>query len=379
MKSRMTLIADDYICQDRRYARGLTLIEMLFLVGLVAVICALLVPMMLHFRARASQEKCRENLRLLAQGMLLYESEFGVFPSGFNWSVAPGQAFSETSLASGHGPLVAILGQVENAALFHAVNFNWNIHSEPNRTVCAARLELLLCPADDSIAETAMLPNATFMGGSGNPGTHAMARSSYAAVAGPWVVNTWKVPGLGQNERSSFYEASQAQLGVFNVQSQLKLQDVKDGASHTLLLGEHASDALLEAKRRDAFWWVSGNHGDTLLTTLFPMNASKFKFNDEINQISASSMHGRVVNFAFADGSARTLRDTIQTMTIRQPVQLEPGKMPHIQGWIGDGVEAEIVGPDPFWDTVFRLMPGRQFGIYQALSTRAGGESVSVD
>lgn len=378
MKISASSCSAEFKSQERP-KRGLTLIEMFFLVGLVAVLCAILLPMLLHFRAKAGQEKCRENLRLLAQGTLLYESELGVFPSGFNWSVTPGQAISEASLASGHGPLVAVLGQVEQAALFHAVNFNWNIHSEANRTVCAARLELLLCPADDSISESAMLPNATFIGGSASTGTHVMTRSSYAAVAGPWVVNTWKVPGLGQNERSSFYEAKNAQLGVFNVQSQLKLEDIKDGASNTLLFGEHASDTLPEAKRLDAFWWVSGNHGDTLLTTVFPMNASKFQFNDEIAQISASSMHGSVVNFAFADGSARPLRDTIQSMPIKQPFRLESGKQPNIQGWLGEGVEADIVGPDPFWDTIFRLMPGRQFGVYQALSTRSGGERVTAD
>lgn len=362
--------------------RGLTLVEMLFLVALLAVVIAVLIPVMNYQREKSRAETCRMNLREIALAVNEYSQSWSYFPSGFNWSIFPGRKAEEASLGSGHGVLVAILPYMEQVAVFSCVNFNVNIHSMENRTVMGLKIRQYACPSDRSIGDLAKIPDETYVGGGGvSAGFHYMARSSYAAVAGPWVVNTWKLPGMGQNERSSFVEARASQLGVFNVHSQVARRDVTDGASNTILVGEHALEILPEGLRRDSYWWVSGNHGDTLMTTLFPPNAHKMKLNEEIVRNSASSMHPGLVNFAFADGSVRSVRDSVQSLPPlgRGPVRVGGGRVPHIQGWVAAGVSVDVVGPDPFWDTVFRLGEGERFGVYQALSTRAGGERAGPD
>lgn len=361
--------------------RGLTLVEMIFLVAVVTVVMAVLVPVVMHQREKSRAQTCRMHLKEIVLAVNQYSEFQSCYPTGFNWSIIPGRAADEASLGSGHGVLVAILPYIEQVAVFSCVNFNLNIHSAANQTVAGVKIRSYLCPSDQSIGELAVLPNETYVGGSSSSGFHVMARSSYAAVAGPWVVNTWKLPGMGQNERSSFVEARASQLGLFNVHSQITRRDVTDGLANTMMVGEHALGRLTEPMRRDCFWWISGNHGDTMLTTLLPPNAYEMQLDEEIVRNSASSMHPGLVHFGFADGSVRAVRDSIQSLATpgRGPVRVGGGRVPHIQGWVAAGVDVEVIGPDPFWDTIFRLREGERFGVYQALSTRAGGERVSPD
>jgi hypothetical protein len=73
----------------------------------------------------------------------------------------------------------------------------------------------------------------------------------------------------------------------------------------------------------------------------------------------------------------RPIRDTIATMSFQfNSKKLFPSGGTHVQSWISQSVLSESTGPDPFWDTTFKLRPGERFGLYQALSTRAGGEQV---
>src|SRR5262249_40007365 len=116
-------------------------------------------------------------------------------------------------------------------------------------------------------------------------------------------------------------------------------------------------------------WWTSGNYGDTLFCTLWPMNphrrtkelgAGDARTSAYISGVS--SLHPGGCNFAFADGSVRFLQATIQSW---------PKGYDQKTG-LPFGVTFDPDGP-------YKVAPGITWGVYQAFSTRAGDEVISAD
>jgi prepilin-type processing-associated H-X9-DG protein len=110
-----------------------------------------------------------------------------------------------------------------------------------------------------------------------------------------------------------------------------------------------------------------------MFTTLFPPNGfNRFSLGnlfpgadlgiDDRYSSAASSYHPGGANFAFCDGSVKFLKDTISTWPFDPTT-----------GWpLGLSVT-----PDPYTGNIYTAT--QPFGIYQALSTRAGGEVISAE
>ena len=112
--------------------------------------------------------------------------------------------------------------------------------------------------------------------------------------------------------------------------------------------------------------WACGWYGDTIFTSFYPLNPQRKVQNvygDGLTEAyigAASSFHAGGANFAMADGSVRFIKDTIDS-------------------WPMDAQTATPLGVIQDANGLFQLTGGARFHVYQALTTRNGGEIISAD
>jgi prepilin-type processing-associated H-X9-DG protein len=262
------------------------------------------------------------------------------------------------------------------------MNFSIPMYYAANTTVCGTGLSVLWCPSDGSIVNLSYTYPAPY---ALDGGPLPMTYSSYAGSMGMWSY-FW-----GWNLMNGLFCHIGMPAGVnpvllygdlvpnYGSISPVKLASVTDGTSNTIAFGEHAHGLFSRTASTGQFgqtltdfydwnWWVSGNYGDILFTTFYPMNPQKrlqtgysnYNTGDDV-VLAASSFHPGGCNFAFLDGSVRFLKETIDCW----PLNAGPDGALIPSGWTGG------------WP--FVPGPRAKVGVYQALSSRNGGEVVSAD
>lgn len=70
-----------------RCRRGFTLIELLVVIAIIAILAAILFPVLLTAKERANMSRCIENLRQIHRGLVLYSDDFqSRYPPSHSWS-----------------------------------------------------------------------------------------------------------------------------------------------------------------------------------------------------------------------------------------------------------------------------------------------------
>lgn len=68
------------LAQKRRLARGFTLVELLAVIAIIALLSAILFPVMATVRKNAREGSCMSNMHTLIQGMKMYKDDWRVYP-----------------------------------------------------------------------------------------------------------------------------------------------------------------------------------------------------------------------------------------------------------------------------------------------------------
>jgi len=352
--------------------RGFTLIELLVVIAIIAVLISLLLPAVQSAREAARRAQCVNNLKQLVLAAHNYESANQTFPMGDSVGRdIQGPPFGLIRQNFGH--FVALTQFYEQGAIFNALNSSVMIYEAPNSTVSGIGVSILWCPSD-GIINGLRWPGQQEDGWDCSP--IPMTYSSYAGNLGP-LVYCWKDPSLGTMQGMFAHNGSTAVGGPGSFPP-VRISSITDGTSNTIIYGEHAHARISQTKdpitgvdsSGDIFgvnWWTSGDYGDTTFSSMFPPNFfSTSNQADALPQMQcrqdnwamdSGSMHPGGANFALADGSVRFIKNSIQSWNWQ--------KIAFTNGGTG-GVSTYNLN-------------GITFGVFQALSTRNGGEVISAD
>ncbi|MDG3007990.1 DUF1559 family PulG-like putative transporter [Paludisphaera mucosa] len=316
--------------------RGFTLIELLVVIAIIAVLISLLLPAVQAAREAARRAQCVNNLKQVGLALHNYATAQA---EAFPWAQGPGPY-------NGWSSHVMLLPQLEQQPLFDAINFANNgmamwAGNPDNTTAFRIQVSAFLCPSDADRL------------------TNADGHSNYMMCAGAtadefyyYNTNNANAPqaltGVGRSYASYYMSPSVPHV---------KLTMITDGASNTAAFGEQVLGvgdddyALWDNARptsangdatgtRPAFppnpqadynvcyqhaptaasnlqlWshgyqWYAGAPNVGSYCHVMPPNTWSCAFGNSGFAATASSRHPGLVNVGMADGSVRSVKNSV--------------------------------------------------------------------
>jgi prepilin-type N-terminal cleavage/methylation domain-containing protein/prepilin-type processing-associated H-X9-DG protein len=277
---------------------GFTLIELLIVITVIGVLIALLLPAVQAARDSARRFQCSNNQKQIGLALLNYHAHRKALPAGYVSDVNS----SGAETGPGWGWLAYLLPHLEQTALANSIDYRQPIESPGNKAAREQLVSVLLCPSNELVTPT--WP-AEVRDSSGN------AMSEICKVA--------FCPYMGVYGSSDTVEPGD---GLFFRNSKVRFQDIHDGTSKTLAVGERSynlGDATWVGAVTGASMYPDDYLKKVAAPHLKPSSAMILSHTgnnkgpngkySHINQFF--SLHRTGVNFLFADGHVAFMPETI--------------------------------------------------------------------
>ncbi len=297
--------------------RAFTMIELMIVIGIIAVLISLLLPAIQSAREMARRTQCASNLMQLGIAFGNYASTHTVLPPGV---VNPTGPIRNLPAGYHHNWVVQILPSIGQSNVYERFDLREGVYHPSNDTACSVAISTLSCPSDNW------------------KGTMTRFESNYAGCH-----HDLDAPIAADNH------------GVLYLNSRVRFDQIPDGSASTILLGEIRAGG-------PTLGWASGTRC-TLRNTAVPLGAldpltqpsgpmsqfsgspprdAVFGIVEELAQEGLwpveltggfSSLHANASNFLFCDGSVRAVKPSIER---------------HIYGFLGNRDDGEPVSDDSF-------------------------------
>jgi len=342
-----------------RPTRGFTLIELLVVIAIIAVLISLLLPAVQSAREAARRAQCVNNLKQIGLAAHNYESSNGTFPVGWSGfappNTYPGLTPCQSNNPIGHTAFVYILPYMEGGPAYNSWNIVRVYNSYSNFTGSSTKLSSYICPSDTDAA-----PDPT--------GDFPCAQASYVASEGTQEQVIWNWANTTPPDPTGQFSNSCNQGpgdGMYAPTYATRISAVTDGLSNTFSFGEmtrfinEPSGSNFQFDYAAGWWagppWTGTPYwgtNDIRFTGIAPSIARPNSPPDLTNsmlgicvfnsgafyppdlarlslvpgpvtactnwgQIAFRSLHPGGVNFAFADGSVRFIKNSVNLLTYR--------------------------------------------------------------
>jgi prepilin-type N-terminal cleavage/methylation domain-containing protein/prepilin-type processing-associated H-X9-DG protein len=251
---------------------GFTLIELLVSIAIIGVLAALLIPAVQASRDAARRTICKNQLRQLTLGLHMYHEVHRCFPPG---SYVMGPSFPTQS---GWGWGAMVLPFIEQNAVYTRINFGLGTGRGDNLPLIATPISTFRCPSEIGADTIGCVP----------------------------------IDGPAFKLASGNYCGSE---GVLNSMSAVKLAQITDGTSQTLLLGER----IVQPGGPSSLPFTSAWCGQVAFADEYDLRSVPYLLPDPEHPINSSlndplcfgSRHPQGANFTLVDGSCVFLNDSI--------------------------------------------------------------------
>lgn len=289
--------------------RGFTLIELLVVIAIIAILIALLLPAVQQAREAARRTQCKNNLKQLGLALHNYHDVHTTFPPG--WIAVDGGVQNAHDGLNGAGWGTMVLPYLEQAPLYKQFNANLAIQDQ---SYSQQVLPAWQCPSDPK-PDTWVIDNEA----TGDPIT-VLPTANYIGVFG-----TEELDGC-ENPPGTAPVAANGQCignGFFYHNSKVRMRDITDGTTNTLMVGERRTDIAagwfstwpgMVAEGEEAFQRVLGSADHV-------PNDPAGHFDD------FSSRHVGGAQFTLGDGSVRFISENIDDGLYQSLATIQGGEV----------------------------------------------------
>ncbi|HEY3787611.1 MAG TPA: DUF1559 domain-containing protein [Urbifossiella sp.] len=277
--------------------RAFTIIETLVVIGVMGVMIGLLMSAVQSARGAAYRAACANNLKQIALASHLYHDSRGAFPAALEGFKDPGTLkFPLTNWC------ISLLPHLEQQALWQqtdvAMSFPGSQNQNPPHVGMTTIVKVFACPADGRLSSVIT-----------DDRNYTAAYGSYEGIAGSGLLP------LGQG-----YD------GVMRVPNGVRIAEITDGTSSTLVFGEKPpwgryfggtwyASVIDDPHLTEDPDWVGGSiasmnvFSDGVMNNgcRGPFKLGPGRLGNRCDALHFWSLHGGGANFAFADGSVQFL------------------------------------------------------------------------